>query len=116
MANTATVTRASVIAKVLDCEQFLSEEEREVLVKMLASLTKPRKVSDEPTKTQLVNANLADALVTTMRAHGEPVSAKWIAEHVEGINTSQKAVAVVRAAGERIVKFYEMRNALYRLA
>ena len=116
MANTAIVTRASVLAKVLDNEQFLSDEEREVLVKMLASITKPRKAPEGPSKTQLVNANLADQLVAAMVRHGEPVSAKWIAEHVEGINTSQKAVAVVHAAGERIVKFYDCRNALYRLA
>lgn len=116
MANTATVTRASVLNKVLDNEQFLSDEERDVLVKMLASITKPRKAAEGPTKTQLMNANLADQLVAVMARHGEPVSAKWISENVPGINTAQKAVAVVHAAGERIVKFYDQRNALYRLA
>lgn len=113
---TTTVTRASVLNKVLDNEQFLSDEERDVLVKMLASITKPRKAAEGPTKTQLMNANLADQLVSAMALHGEPVSAKWISENVPGINTAQKAVAVVHAAGERIVKFYDQRNALYRLA
>lgn len=113
---TITATRKSVIAKAIDLENVWTAEELEVLVKMLASLEKPRAKSDEPTKTQLMNANLADKLVEAMRQHGNPVSAKWIAEHVEGINTSQKAVAVVHAAGERVVKFYEQRQALYRLA
>ena len=113
---TITATRKSVIAKAIDMENVWTEDEMTVLVKMLASLEKPRAKSDEPTKSQLINLNLADALVAAMAAHGEPVSAKWIAEHVEGINTAQKAVAVVKAAGERVVKFYEQRNALYRLA
>ena len=115
MANNIVVTRKSVIAKAIDLDVW-TDEEREVLVKMLASLMKPRKASTEPTKTQLINENLAAKLVEAMRKHGEPVSAKWIAENVPGVLTPQKAVAVVRAAGDRVVKFYEQRNALYRLA
>lgn len=113
---TITATRKSVIAKAIELENVWTPDEMDVLVKMLASLEKPRKKSDEPTKTQLINANLADRLVEVMRQHGDPVSAKWIAENVDGIATAQKAVAVVHAAGERITKFYDQRQALYRLS
>ena len=110
------ITRAAVIAKVLDKADFLTEEELGVLAKMYASITAPRKKTDEPTKTQLVNNNLAVELVNVMREHGEPVTAKWIADHVNGIPTAQKAVAVVKAAGSAITKFYEGRQAMYRLS
>ena len=111
------VTRRDVIAKAIEMPAGVwTPEELEVLVKMLASLEKPRKKSDEPTKAQVINNNLADSLVNTMQAHGEPVTVKWITEHVNGSNTPQKAVAVTRVAGERIVKFYEGRQVFYRLA
>lgn len=110
------ITRASVIAHILDAENFLSEEERAVLNKMYASITAPRKKSEEPTKTQLINKNLSEKLVEAMRDYGQPVDTKWIMTHVNGIMTAQKAVAVVKAAGKSIVKFYEGRQALYRLA
>ena len=113
---TNTVTRASVLATALELEGIWNAEELEVLQKMYASVTKPRKKSEEPTKTQLVNANLAAKLVEAMKSYGEPVTTKWIMEHVNGIMTSQKAVAVIKAAGESIVKFYEGRQAMYRLA
>lgn len=113
---TITATRKSVIAKAVELEGVWNDDELEVLGKMLASLEKPRKKSDEPTKTQVMNANLADKLVEAMRQYGQPVTAKWISEQVPGVNTPQKAVAVVKAAGERVVKFYEKRAALYRLA
>lgn len=114
MATKSNVTRKSVIAKAIEMEGWTNEE-LEVLVKMLASLEKPRKKSDEPTKNQLMNANLAATLVEEMRKYGEPVTAKWIADNVPGINTSQKAVAITKAAGSQIERFYEARQAYYRL-
>ena len=109
------VTRLSVISKALTLEVW-SDEERDVLERMAVSLSRPRKPSSGPSKTQIVNANLSDVLVDAMSAHGEPVTAKWIADNVPGIPSAQKAVAVVKASGGRIVKFYEGRNAMYRLA
>lgn len=115
MATKNSVTRRDVISKATTLDVWTSEE-MEVLVKMLASLEKPRKAPEGPTKVQLVNANLANELCEALAKHGEAVSAKWIAENVNGIPTSQKAVAVIKAAGERVVKFYEGRQAMYRLA
>ena len=112
--NESKVTRRDVIAKACSLDVW-NAEEMEVLTKMLASLEKPRKAPEGPTKAQLQNANLANALCEAMAKHGEPVDAKWIAENVPGIMTSQKAVAVVHSAGERITKFYEARKAYYRL-
>ena len=111
----SSVTRKSVIAKAMEMEGW-NRDELEVLGKMLASLEKPRKKSAEPTKTQLMNANLADALVKAMAEYGEPVTAKWICECIPGIASPQKAVAVAKAAGERVVRFYEGRQAYYKLA
>lgn len=116
MTTQNTVTRATVLAHILDAETFLSVEERDVLNKMYASITKPHKKSNEPTKNQLMNQNLAAELVAAVRANGEPVTIKWIVDHVNGINTPQKAVAIVRAAGENLVKFYEGRQVYYRVA
>ena len=108
------VTRLDVIRKAMSSIAW-TEEELSVLTRMEQSLSRPRKRSDEPTKVQLMNANLADVLVDTMREHGEPVTAKWIAENVPGINSPQKAVAVVKATNGRVIRFYEGRNAYYNL-
>lgn len=113
--TTTTATRKSVIAKAMNLDIW-SEEEHEVLAKMYASITAPRKKSDEPTKTQLLNQNLAAKLVEAMREYGEPVDSKWIMTHVNGIMTAQKVVAVVKAAGNQVIKFYEGRNVFYKLA
>lgn len=115
MTTTATATRKSVIAKAMGLDIW-SEEEHEVLSKMYASITAPRKKSDEPTKTQLLNQNLAAKLVECMREYGEPVDSKWVMNHVNGILTPQKAVAVIKAADDQIIKFYEGRNVFYKLA
>ena len=116
MTTQNSVTRAFVITKALELENVWTPEEHEVLAKMLNSITAPRKKSDEPTMQQKINGNLANALVKAMEDYGEPVTAKWIQEHVPGIMTSQKVVAVVKAAGERIIKFYDRRNVFYKLA
>ena len=108
------VTRASVLAKALELDVW-SPDELNVLSRMYSSITAPRKKPEGPTKNQLVNANLANELIKAMAAHGEPVTAKWIADNVPGIGTSQKAVAVTKAAGSKVERFYEARQAFYRL-
>ena len=109
------VTRLDVIRKAMHSIAW-SEAELDVLTRMEASLAKPRKASDTPTKAQLMNANLADALVAAMTAYGDPVDAKWIVANVDGIGSPQKAVAVVKATNGRVVRFYEGRQAYYRIA
>lgn len=94
-----TITRAAALAYVI--ERCDNPEVAEVLRKMHEQVTKPRKKSDAPTKTQLINNNLAAAAVEAIRAKGEPVTSKWICEHVNGIMTPQKCTAVMRVAIEQ---------------
>lgn len=74
----------------------LKDEALEVLGKMHASVTRPRKKSDAPSKTQRENAALAEKVFEVMTAKGEPVESKWICEHVNGIATPQKCTAVMK--------------------
>lgn len=71
-------------------------EAKEVLEKMYAQVTKPRKKSDAPTKTQILNMNLAEACYAAISEKGEAVTSKWIIEHVNGLLTPQKCTAVMR--------------------
>lgn len=73
-------------------------EAAEVLGKMYASITKPRVKSNAPSKARIENEKLAAAAVEAIREHGEPVTCKWITEHVRGILTPQKATAVMKLA------------------
>ena len=92
--------------------------EVEVLNKLLVSITKPRKKSDAPSKTRKENLLLVDAAVEAMSAHGEPVNAKWLTEHVKGILTTQKAAAVMRLGAEvgKIEKLVDGRKVTYKVA
>lgn len=94
----STITRAAAVAYAI--EHIDNAEVIEVLTKMHEQLTKPRKRSDAPTKTQIMNANLAKAAIEAIKAHGEPVTTKWITEHVNGILTPQKCTAVMKIAIE----------------
>ena len=96
MTKQNTITRAAAVAYAI--EHIDNAEVIEVLTKMHEQLTKPRKKSDAPTKTQIMNANLAKAAVEAIREHGEPVTTKWITEHVNGIMTPQKCTAVMKVA------------------
>ena len=69
-----------------------------VLHDMLVQLTKPRKKPEGPTKAQLANIELAKTAAAAIAEHGAPVSAKWVVEHVEGIDSTQKASAVMKSA------------------
>ena len=100
MSNTAKMTRAQALEIAINTlhDYEGSCEAADVLQKMYEQLTKPRKKSDAPTKTQIMNANLARAAVEAIREHGEPVTTKWVCEHVPGIMTPQKCTAVMRVA------------------
>ena len=92
------VTRAAALSYAIEhCD---NPEITEVLQKMYEQVTKPRKKSDAPSKTQIMNRNLAAAAVNVIREYGEPVTSKWICEHVNGIMTPQKCTAVMKIAIE----------------
>lgn len=86
-----------------------------VLQKMLDSITKPRKKSEGPTKARMENEKLARDMRDAMLTANEPVSTKWVTEHVRGILTTQKAAAVARVGVELgiIAKTVDGRNVTY---
>jgi hypothetical protein len=110
------MTRAEALEFAI--EHIDNAEVAEVLGKMLASITKPRKKSEAPSKARLENERLLAALVEAIKAHGEPVNAKWVTEHVNGIMTTQKAAAVARLGIElgAIAKVVDGRKVTYTLA
>ena len=73
-----------------------NEEAKDVLRKMLAQVTKPRKRAEGPSKARRENEALLVAMIEAIEAKGEPVTSKWITEHVRGILTPQKVTAVAR--------------------
>lgn len=70
---------------------------REVAETWLAKLTAPKAASG-PTKSQRENAAMIDRMIATMTAHGEPVTARWVLENVDGVLTIQKASSLLRLA------------------
>lgn len=77
------------------------KEAAEVLEKMVASIKKQSERPRTTSKARIQNEKLADDLVGEMVGHGEPVTTKWITEHVKFITTSQKATAVCKVAIEK---------------
>jgi len=91
------ITRADAIAFAIEaCAD--NPEVVAVLTKMHAQLTAPRKKS--VSKARLANEHLAEKVRDAISANGDGVSSKWLVEHVEGIDTTQKAAAVARVAVE----------------
>lgn len=96
MAKNLTITRAEVLTAVVngDFETLSREDAREVAGKMLASITRPREKSHEPSKAAKENIRLAGEVLKVM-PDGEPVLTSWIMEHVNGIMTPQKCTKVM---------------------
>lgn len=93
-----TITRADALTAAI---ALFPEDapEREVLTKMLVSITKPRAKSSKPSKASVENSALAVELVKVMREHGvKSVTAKWVSEHVKGVLSTQKATQVLKVA------------------
>lgn len=91
------ITRADAIAFAIKaCEG--NAEVVDVLTKIHAQLTAPRKKS--VSKARLANENLAAKVRDAISANGDGVTSKWLVEHIEGIDTTQKAAAVARVAVE----------------
>lgn len=118
MTRKNTVTRANALAAAI-ARFEANEPEREILEKMLAQVTKPRKKTDAPSKTRLDNERLAREVANAFIANGnEWQGSKWISEHVRGILTTQKAVAVCRVGMELglINRYQEGKTVLFRAA
>ena len=94
-----------------------NEEAKDVLRKMLEQVSKPRKRAEGPTKARRENEKLLATLLEMMEAKGEPVTSKWITEHVRGITTPQKATAVAKIGLDdgRLVKTKEGKVISYSL-
>ena len=94
-----------------DCEAI------EVLGKMHAQVTKPRKKSDAPSKARIQNEALAAECIAAMEGQ-ESVTSKWLIEHVNGLMTPQKATAVMKIAIESgaVVRNKEGKAVTYSLA
>lgn len=109
------MTRAQALTNAIALFEVGSPE-IEVLEKMLASITKPRKKSDAPSKARVENLALVDAACAAMGS--SEVNAKWLTEHVRGILTTQKAAAVMRLGVEvgKIVKVVDGRKVSYKCA
>lgn len=88
-----------------------------VLEKIHAQLTKPRKKSDAPSKTRLINENLANKCIEAIKGH-DKVTSKWLVEHVNGLLTPQKTTAVMKIAIDdgRAVRIKEGKTVYYSLA
>ena len=82
---------------VATCE---NEEARAIIAKMIEQLQKPRKKAEGPSKARRDNERLAHELADAIAAKGEKVTPKWVTEHVRGILTPQKAVAVAKVGEE----------------
>lgn len=97
MAKNITITRAEVLTAVVngDFDTLSREDAKAVAAKMLASITKPREKSNEPSKAAKDNIRLAGEVLKVM-PDGEPVLTSWIMEHVNGIMTSQKCTKVMQ--------------------
>lgn len=93
MAKKNAVTRAEALSAAIALFPE-NAPEREVLSKMLASITKPREKSNEPSKAAKENIRLAGEVLKVM-PEGEPVLTSWIMEHVRGIMTPQKCTKVM---------------------
>lgn len=81
-------------------ETVENTEAREVLTKMVEQLKKPHKKAEGPSKARRDNERLAHDMAEAIATHGEKVTPKWVTEHVKGIMTPQKAVAVAKVAEE----------------
>lgn len=112
--NTAMTRAAALEFAIKQCAS--NPEVVEVLKKLHASITKPRKKSDAPSKARIENLSLVDAAISAMGDN--EVSAKWLTEHVRGILTTQKAAAVMRLGVEvgKIIKVTDGRKVSYKAA
>ena len=89
-----------VEALTIAVETCENAEAREIIGKMIEQLRKPRKKAEGPSKARRDNERLAHDMAEAIAEKGEPVTCKWVTEHVRGIMTPQKATAVAKVAVE----------------
>ena len=75
-------------------EEIIAKAERH-----LAVMTKPRAKNGGVSAKRLENERLAREIFNVL-PNSEPVTAKWISEHVNFVGTSQKVVAIAKVATE----------------
>lgn len=115
-----TMTNAQAIERAIAALQNLGSTDQELIEKLehmhkMATKKRPSSESPEAKETREV---LMPATLAFMKAKGEPVSWRDVAENVRGITTSQKVSAVMKkliASGE-VTKEYDGRATIYRLA
>lgn len=105
MANTLTnVTALTVLVEFARDNGFDDAEVLGKVEKHIAQLAKPSKKPEGPTKEQMRNALMLDALVAHMRASGAAYTVKdaaaWLSENYEGAGlvSTQKATALLTKA------------------
>jgi len=89
----------------------------EVLTKMVEQLSKPRKKAEGPSKARRENERLLGDVLAAIGEKGEPVTSKWIMEHVRGLLTPQKVTAVAKIGIENgsLVRTKEGKTVTYSL-
>ena len=94
--NTTKISRPAFLAYVIkNFGDQLPEEYRIVGETWYKKLT-TKPASNGPTKTQRENAAMVTRVADAITAQGEPVTARWVLENVNGILTIQKASAIMR--------------------
>lgn len=121
MANkTNALTNAQAIERAIAELQNFGCTDQELIKKLthmhaMATRKRPSSESPEAKETRTI---LMPSTLKFMRAKGEPVSWRDVAENVRGINTSQKVSAVMKKliASGQVTKEYDGRSTIYRLA
>lgn len=78
-----------------DCQEAL-----EVLDKMIKQIDKQASRPKAKTSARIQNEKYAVLFIAALRAADKPVNATWIAEHVNGVLTSQRGTHVAKIALE----------------
>lgn len=76
------------------------QEAREVLRKMIASIEKSNSRPKGKTSARIQNETFMKELYEKMKAHKDPVTPKWVTEHVNGVMSTQRAVWVAKVGKE----------------
>lgn len=116
MANKSSVTRTAAMDYALRVIRAYepNADVEEVISKLAVQFAKRPVKPEGPSKAALENARLATLTLEKANATGEHrVTAAWMRDNVPGINSTQKAAAVAKAAG--FLRVYEGKNVFYNL-
>lgn len=109
MANENTVTRKDALTAAINMFEP-NDETRVVLEKMLSQITKSEDyVSPSQEKAKAERAALMEACIEAIAANPDvDVDTKWLMNHVNGVNSTQKASNLMATAAKqgRIEKVY----------